>query len=130
MTKRVVKHPDKLASTGAYSAAVECDGWLFISGHASLNFKTGEPIRGSAGEETERTLLHIGRLLNEAGCSFDDVVKCTCHLARIEDFNEFNQAYAKFFPINPPARTTVQSTIWGGLKVEIDAIARIPRIGS
>jgi 2-iminobutanoate/2-iminopropanoate deaminase len=124
--KIAVKHPDKLASTGTYSAAVKCDGWLYVSGHASLDLKKGEVIAGTIGEETERTLTLIGKLLNEAGCSFDDVVKSTCHLARIEDFSEFDRAYAKFFTNVPPARTTVQSVLWGGIKVEIDVIARIP----
>jgi 2-iminobutanoate/2-iminopropanoate deaminase len=126
MGKSAVKHPDKTASTGNYSAGVVCDGWLYVSGHASQNLKTGEVISGSIAEETSRTLTSIGKVLNEAGCTFDDVVKCTCHLARIEDFDQFDEAYSKFFPGIPPARTTVQSVLWGGLKVEIDAIVRIP----
>ena len=126
MSKSAVQHPDKTTSTGRYSAGVLCDGWLFVSGHASQNLKTGEVISGSTSEETRRTLESIGKVLKEAGCTFDDVVKCTCHLARIEDFDEFNEAYAEFFPGIPPARTTVQSVLWGGLKVEIDAIARVP----
>jgi 2-iminobutanoate/2-iminopropanoate deaminase len=126
MSRSAVKHPDKTASTGRYSAGLICDGWLYVSGHASQNLRTGEVISGSAGEETSRTLESIGKVLSEAGCTFDDVVKCTCHLARIEDFEEFDEAYSKFFPGIPPARTTVQSVLWGGLKIEIDAIARIP----
>lgn len=126
MTRSAVRHPDKTASTGSYSAGLVCDGWLFVSGHASQNLKTGEVVSGTTAEETSRTLASIGKVLNEAGCTFDDVVKCTCHLARIEDFDEFDEAYAKFFKGIPPARTTVQSVLWGGLKVEIDAIARIP----
>jgi 2-iminobutanoate/2-iminopropanoate deaminase len=126
MTKSAVKHPDKKVSTGSYSAGLICDGWLFVSGHASQNMMTGEVISGTTAEETTRTLESLGKVLKQAGCTFDDVVRCTCHLARIEDFEEFDRAYAKFFPSIPPARTTVQSILWGGLKVEIDAIARIP----
>lgn len=126
MTRTAVKHPDKAVSTGAYSAGLICDGWLYVSGHASQDLKSGEVISGSTGEETTRTLASLGKVLREAGCTFEDVVKCTCYLARIEDFDEFNQAYARFFPGTPPARTTIQAVLWGGLKVEIDAIARIP----
>jgi 2-iminobutanoate/2-iminopropanoate deaminase len=88
--------------------------------------KTGEVISGSTGEETTRTLESISKVLKEAGCGLEDVVKCTCYLSRIEDFDEFNAAYEKFFPHTAPARTTVQAVLWGGLKVEIDAIARVP----
>lgn len=126
MAKKVIRHPDKQVSTGAYSAAVEAGGWVYVSGHASLDLKTGQVLHGTTAEETERTLLSIGKLLKAAGCGFEDVVKSNCHLANIEDFAEFNQAYAQFFPTDPPARTTVQSTLFSGLKVEIDVIARVP----
>ena len=126
MSRKAVKHPDKTASTGTYSAGLCCDGWLYVSGHASQDLATGEVISGSIGEETSRTLASIGKVLKEAGGTFDDVVKCTCYLARIEDFDDFDEAYSKFFLGTPPARTTVQAMLWGGLKVEIDAIARIP----
>ncbi|MGH9617269.1 MAG: RidA family protein [Acidobacteriaceae bacterium] len=129
MTKIAVQHPDKYADTGAYSAAVICDGWLYVSGHASLNLKTGEVLSGTIEEETNHTLTSIEKVLKEAGCSFDDVVKCTCYLARIEDFGEFDKEYSKFFPGISPARTTVQAVIGDGLKVEIDAIARVPQKG-
>jgi 2-iminobutanoate/2-iminopropanoate deaminase len=98
-----------------------------VSGHASLDLRTGEVISGSIEEETRRTLEQIGRLLSDAGCAFDDVVKCTCHLANINDFDGFDRAYSEFFSGVKPARTTVQSVLSDGLKVEIDAIARLPR---
>lgn len=125
MSKKAIKHPDKSANTGTYSAAVCCDGWLYVSGHASQDLKTGEVIGGSTGEETSRTLASIGKVLRAAGCTFDDVVKCTCYLGRIEDFDEFDQAYSTFFSSIPPARTTIQAVLSDGLKVEIDVIARL-----
>jgi len=56
-------------------------------------------------------------------------VKCTCHLSDIRDFERFNAVYAQFFPGVRPARTTVQSVLWGGIKVEIDAVTRVPQKG-
>jgi 2-iminobutanoate/2-iminopropanoate deaminase len=126
MCKTAVPHPEKKASTGTYSAGILCDGWLYVSGHASQDLTTGDVIAGSTAEETSHTLKSLGKVLNEAGCTFENVVKCTCYLARIEDFEEFDRAYSTFFKGLPPARTTVQAVLWGGLKVEIDAIARIP----
>jgi 2-iminobutanoate/2-iminopropanoate deaminase len=126
MSRTAVNHPDKTANTGSYSAAVVCDGWLYVSGHASEDLKTGHVISGTTAEETTRTLESIGKVLKEAGCTFEDVVKCTCYLSRIEAFAEFDAAYVRFFPQTAPARTTVQAVLGGGIKVEIDAIARIP----
>lgn len=127
MAKQEIKHPGKTASTGSYSAAVLCDGWVFVSGHAAQDMRTGKVVHGSIEEETRLTLTHIGKVLAEAGCAFDDVVKCTCHLSRIEDFDRFDKTYREFFTGVMPARTTVQSGLGDGIKVEIDAIARAPQ---
>lgn len=121
--KREIKHTDKMISTGAYSAGVEADGWLYISGQGPLDLKTGKIVSGSIEEETMVTLSHVGKILEAAGYSFNDVVKCMCHLADINDFDRFNKTYSKFFSGVLPARTTVQSTLSGGIKVEIDAVA-------
>jgi 2-iminobutanoate/2-iminopropanoate deaminase len=125
MELQEIRHPDRGASTGAYSDGVICDGWLYISGQGPLNLATGAAISGTIEEETRLTMSHIGRILEAAGCTFDDVVKCACHLADIRDFAGFNSAYAEFFRGVKPARTTVQSVLGDGIKVEIDAVARV-----
>lgn len=124
MPKSEIKHPDKQVSTGAYSAGVLIDGWLYVSGQGPLDMKTGQIVEGTVEEQTRLTLTHVGKVLQAAGLSFEDVVKCTCHLSDIKDFDRFNGVYAEFFKGVRPARTTVQSVLWGGIKVEIDAIAR------
>ena len=126
--KKEIKHPDKESNTGAYSAAVELDGWVYVSGQGPLDVKTGQPVRGTIEEETELTLRHVTKILKAAGCSLHDVVKCTVHLADIEDFDRFNTAYRACFQHVGilPARTTVQSVLWNGIKVEIDCVARKP----
>jgi|SRR5665213_1652806 len=126
MPKKEIKHPDKEKSTGAYSAAVEIDGWVYVSGQGPLNSKTAEVIHGTIEEETRLTLTHIATILNAAGCSLGDVVKSTVHLSDIREFDRFNAVYREFFMGAGvlPARTTVQSVLWGGIKVEIDVVAR------
>lgn len=125
MSKIEIKHPDKAVSTGAYSAGVLVDGWLFISGQGPLDLSTGKVVTGTIEEETLLTLSHIKKIIEAAGGSVDDIVKCTVHLSDINDFDKYNAAYATFFPGIKPARTTVQSVLSDGIKVEIDAIARI-----
>lgn len=129
MPKLEVKHPDKEVSTGAYSAGVLIDGWLYVSGHAAENLQTGEPVGVTTGEQTRVALENIGKVLKAAGAGFADVVKCTCHLVDIADFDEFNAVYAEFFPRPLPARTTVGSGLPAPLRVEIDCIARVPQTG-
>ena len=128
MSKIEIKHPDKSVSTGAYSAGILVDGWLYISGQGPLNLSTGEVIHGTIEEETLLTLSHIKKITEAAGGSIDDIVKCTVHLSDINDFEKYNAAYASFFPGVKPARTTVQSVLSDGIKIEIDAIAKIDKL--
>ena len=125
MKKLEIKHPDKKADTGAYSAGVLIDGWLFISGQGPLDLATGNVVSGTIEEETMLTLSHIKKILEAAGGKVEDIVKCTVHLRDINDFERYNAAYSSFFPGVKPARTTVQSVLSDGIKIEIDAIARI-----
>jgi 2-iminobutanoate/2-iminopropanoate deaminase len=126
MPKREIKHPDKDKSTGAYSAAVEIDGWVYVSGQGPVDPRTAQPVRGTIEEETLYTLGHIKKILTAAGCTLEDVVKSTVHLADIEDFDRYNATYKEFFKEVRvlPARTTVQSVLWNAIKVEIDVVAR------
>ena len=126
MMKREVKHPEKQADTGAYSAGIICDGWVYVSGQGPLDLATGAVMHGTIEEETLRTLEHVEKILNAAGCTRNDVVKCTVHLADIQEFDRYNRVYAAFFSGVRPARTTVQSVLIGGIKIEIDAVAHLP----
>lgn len=122
-----IHHPDKAVDTGAYSAGVQVGEWLFVSGQGPLDLATGEVIQGTIEEETLHTLSHIQKIVEAAGGSIDNIVKCTVHLENINDFDRYNVAYASFFKGIKPARTTVQSVLSDGIKIEIDAIAIIPK---
>lgn len=124
--KKEIRHPDKKFTYGLFSAAVACDGWLYVSGCGPLDMATGNAVHGTIEEETALTLSHIGKILKEAGCTPDDVVRCTCYLSDMDNFEGFNNAYGEFFTGIRPARTTVQTGLMKGIKVEIDAIAKLP----
>jgi 2-iminobutanoate/2-iminopropanoate deaminase len=79
-------------------------------------------VLGTIEEETIRTLDNIKMIIEAAGGKMENVVKCTAHLADINDFDRYNTIYASYFPGIKPARTTVQSGLAMGIKVEIDAV--------
>src|SRR5699024_3431189 len=122
-----ITHPQRKEDfeTGAYSDGIITDGILYISGQAAVDFKTSEFKLGTIQEETHRTLQNIEMIVEAAGSSMEDIIKCSVHLADIRDFDLFNKVYATYFPGMKPARTTVQSVLAEGLKVEIDCIANI-----
>jgi 2-iminobutanoate/2-iminopropanoate deaminase len=128
MNKVKVIHPDRDPSfvTGAYSDGVVVNGFLFVSGQASVDFKTSKFILGTIEEETHRTLQNIKAITEAAGALMEDVVKCTVHLSDIKEFDRYNKVYAEYFTGIKPARTTVQSVLAEGLKVEIDCIVKMP----
>lgn len=127
MSKQKIVHPDRAANfvTGAYSDGVIAGGFLFVSGQASVDFKTSKFVLGTIEEETKRTLDNIQAILAAAGVSMEDVVKTTVHLKEIAEFDRFNAVYATYFTGVRPARTTVQSVLAEGIRVEIDCIAKL-----
>lgn len=125
--KKII-HPDRDPdfATGAYSDGVVVDGFLFVSGQASVDFKTSQFVLGTIEEETIRTLDNIAAIVKAGGGSMENVVKCTVHLSDIRDFDRYNAVYATYFPGIKPARTTVQSVLAENIKVEIDCIVNLP----
>jgi len=111
--------------TGVFSDGILIDGFLFVSGQASVDFKSSKFVLGTIEEETRRTLENIKSILEAANFSMENVVKCTVHLSDINDFDRFNKIYEQYFPGIKPARTTVQSVLGQGIKVEIDCIAKV-----
>ena len=128
MGKVKIVHPDRDANfvTGAYSDAVRVDGFLFVSGQASVDFKTSAFVLGTIEEETIRTLDNVKAIIEAAGATMEDVVKCSVHLSDIKDFDRYNKIYATYFTGIKPARTTVESVLAENIKVEIDAIVKMP----
>jgi 2-iminobutanoate/2-iminopropanoate deaminase len=123
-----ITNPNRASNTGAYSDGLITDGWLFVSGQGPIDVATGQAIAGTIEEEVRLTLRNMGDVLKAGGCSYSDVVRCTVHLIKIEDFDRFNVTYQEFFTGMLPTRTTVQSMLGLGIKVEIDCIARIPTV--
>ncbi len=128
MSKQKIVHPDRDVNfvTGAYSDGVIAGGFLFVSGQASVDFKTSQFVLGTIEEETQRTLDNIKAIIEAAGATMDDVVKSTVHLKDIVEFDRFNTIYATYFTGIRPARTTVQSVMAEGIRVEIDCIVKLP----
>jgi 2-iminobutanoate/2-iminopropanoate deaminase len=125
-----VKNPNKSADTGAYSDGLIVDGWLYVSGQGPIDVRTGAAVSGTIEQEVRLTLNNMGDVLKAGGCGYADVVRCTVHLVKIEDFARFNTVYQEFFQGVLPTRTTVQSMLGLGIKVEIDCVARVPEAGA
>jgi 2-iminobutanoate/2-iminopropanoate deaminase len=111
---------------GAYSPGIIAEGrFLYVSGQGPMIDGKYDPA--SVADETRLTLENIGRIVEQAGAGFADIVRCGVFLADINDFAAMNEVYATFFPEPRPARTTVQvAALPGGIKVEIDCVVVLP----
>lgn len=109
---------------GPYSQAIRANGFLYVSGQVALDPKTGELVGAVVGQQTQRTLENIRGILEAAGSNLHHVVKTTVFLKDMNDFAAMNEAYAKYFPSAPPARSTVQvARLPKDALVEIEVIA-------
>jgi 2-iminobutanoate/2-iminopropanoate deaminase len=97
---------------------------VFTSGQIALDPKSGELVDGDIAKQTERVFQNLAAVLRGAGLGFADVVKTTVYLVDMADFQAMNQVYARHFPAEPPARTTIAASgLPKGARVEIDAVA-------
>ena len=110
---------------GPYSQAVIDGDFIFLAGQGCTNPLTGKLELGDARSETKRTFENIAAVLEAAGSSLDDVMKCNVYLRDINDFAAMNEVYETFFTAPFPARTTIQAgALPGGIAVEIECIAK------
>lgn len=124
MGKEVIKTDAAPEAVGAYSQAVTAGVFLFTAGQVGLDPKSGSLVSDDVGEQTTRTLDNLAAILDEAGVTFNDVVKTTIYLADIGDFPVVNEIYKARIGDTPPARSTVGvAALPLGAKVEIDMVA-------
>ena len=112
------------AAIGPYSQGVEAGTFVITSGQLPLDSATGAFAEGGVSGQTRQSLLNVQAILAQAGLTLKDVVKTTVFLKDMNDFAAMNQAYAEFFPENPPARSAVEvARLPKDALVEIEAIA-------
>ncbi|KFI59065.1 Rid family detoxifying hydrolase [Bifidobacterium gallicum] len=117
------------AALGAYSQAVEANGFIFVSGQLGIDPTTGELDGRTAGEQAARALNNIASILGAAGCDLENVCRATIYLNNVEDFKEVDAVYAKAFTgtVKPARVAFGNNMIPKGALVEIDVIAVTPQ---
>jgi 2-iminobutanoate/2-iminopropanoate deaminase len=118
MTKQV--YPSKLPYP--FSAAVRAGDLLFVSGQVG---RRGDKVGDGIEEQTRFTIENIRDVLEQAGCSLEDVVKVTVFMTDMALWPKMNDVYREYFPKDPPARSAlgVNGLALPGLLVEIECVA-------
>ena len=122
---RAVRTGKAPAPIGPDSQAIAAGPELFCSGQVAIDPQTGELAGADAAAQAHQALRNLGEVLQAAGMNYADVVKTTVFLVNMNDFAAVNEAYAEYFDVSKPARSTVAvAGLPKGALVEIDAIAR------
>ncbi len=124
--RTVIATKDAPAAIGPYSQAVVANGMVFTAGQIPLDPATGKLVEGDITAQTERVMQNLAAVLAAAGSSFERVVKTTCFLADLADFQAFNAVYGSRFGAAPPPRSTVQvAKLPAGSLVEVECVALV-----
>ena len=127
MPKKEIVKVEAAAANPNLSLATKFGNLVFVSGQTGRH-----PVSGEVGkdirEQTRNILERIKTILGAAGTSLENVMTVTTYLTRREDLAAYNEEYAKYFPSNKPARTTVTVASLNSpeLVIEITATACIP----
>jgi enamine deaminase RidA (YjgF/YER057c/UK114 family) len=112
-------------SSATLTPAIRVGNMVYASGALpSRGANADTTIQG----QTKSTLENVKRTFEMAGTTIENAVKCTVFLVEGSDFRGMNEAYAAFWPVAPPARTTVvvKALVVPGAKLEIECIAVMP----
>ena len=124
MDKQVVHTPKVPPARVPLSQAIKAGEWVFASGQLGLDVATGKLVPGGIAAETRQVCENLKAVLEAAGSSLDKVVKVTIYMADLAELMAMNEVFSRYFPLDPPARTTFQcAALVGGARVEIEAIA-------
>ncbi len=124
MKKRIVRTDRAPEPIGPYNQAVEMGGLVFTSGQIGMDPSTGKLVDGGIEAETVQALHNLQSVLEAAGATLSDVLKCTVYVTDMGDYPRINEVYGRFFKDGPPARSLVEvKALPAGARVEIDAIA-------
>lgn len=108
-----------------FTPAVEANGFVFVSGQASVD-GTGTIVPGTFDEEMRRSMANVESVLRSAGLTLQNVVRVTSYLGDAADGARYNELYREFFSAPLPARTTISGCLGSALKFEVDVIAVRP----
>lgn len=118
-----INAPDAPAAIGPYSHAVRHGSVLYCSGAIPLEPESDSFVSSSRGEETTQCLHNLAAVCAAAGTDLSRTLRATIYTTDLDAFAEINDAYAAFFPADPPARVAVGvAALPKGVRVEIEAV--------
>jgi 2-iminobutanoate/2-iminopropanoate deaminase len=129
MSRKEIRVEELAPPVSHYTDAVLAGDFLFISGMAALDSAGNVLAKDDVVQQTRHVMEAIKKVLDRAGGTFSDVVKVSVYLKDIADRSRINPVRQEYFGRSRPASVLVEVSdlFVPGLKVEIDAVAYLPR---
>jgi 2-iminobutanoate/2-iminopropanoate deaminase len=122
--RKIISTENAPKAIGPYSQAVQLGNLLFVSGQIAIDPKTGNIVEGDIEAQTRQVLSNVTAIIEAAGMTLDNVLKCSCFLKNMEDFARFNSIYEEYFAKSLPARETIEvARLPKDVLVEVSAIS-------
>ena len=109
-----------------FHPAVRAGDFIFVSGQVAKD-EQGNMCAGTIEEQTRWTIESLRRILALEGAGLQHIVRITTYLDDARDFGRYNKVFAEYFPEGMLARTTVEARAVIDTKIEMDAIAYVPK---
>ena len=125
MPKQALVPKNAARPSGPFSAGVKSGRFVFVAGQVAMD-EQGQTVGvGDIGAQTRQVLTNVGKVLEAAGASFDDVVKVTVYVTELSNLPALQAVRPEFFREPYPASTLVEVSrlINPDWLVEIEAIA-------
>ncbi len=113
-------------STATLTPAIRVGNIVYGGGQLGLSRTDPDTTIGG---QTRRALENVKRVFEDAGTTMDQAIRCTVFLVEASDFRAMNEVYRTFWPVSPPARSTVvvKALVVPSAKIEIECMAAMPK---
>ena len=107
MPRQIITTPNA-PSSPLFSQGVKAGPYIYVSGITGIDPASGSLVGETIEDQTRQALENCKTILEAGGAGLDDVVEVCVLLADPEDFARLNEEYARWFPADPPTRSTTK----------------------
>mgnify|MGYP000896083869 CR=1 FL=1 len=123
--KKIINTTNAPSPVGPYNQSTAHNGTLYVSGQIAIDPASGELLTRTIEEETHQVMKNLQAILQEAGLTFEDVLKCSVFVSDMNNYSRINEVYATYFQEDTaPARELVEvANLPKFVNIEISLIA-------